>query len=82
MKKNDMNSHCVLNLHFGQKSPWTKVSLDKSLLGLMYLGKRSLWTTVPWTNVATPTTIFASKTILRPGFSSKIVQSDTSHSCM
>ena len=36
-------------LFLGQKSPWTNVSLDKSLLGQRYL-----WTPVPWTNVATP----------------------------
>ena len=33
---------------------WVSCSLDKSLLGLMSLGQRSPWTTVPWTNVATP----------------------------
>ena len=49
-----MNSHCVSNLHLGQKSPWTNVSLDKSLLGLMSLGQRSPWTAVSWTNVSTP----------------------------
>ena len=49
-----MNSHCVSNLHLGQKSPWTNVSLDKSLLGLMSLGQRSSWKTIAWTNVATP----------------------------
>ena len=42
------------NLYLGQKSPWTNVSLDKSLLGLMSLGQNCPWTTVPWTNVATP----------------------------
>ena len=31
------------------KSPWTKVSLD-----ICPLGQRPPWTTVPWTNVATP----------------------------
>ena len=41
-------------LHLAQKSPWTKVSLDKSLLGLMSFGQSGPWTTVPWTNVATP----------------------------
>ena len=38
----------------GQKSPWTKVSLDNCPLDICPLGQRSPWTTVPWTNVATP----------------------------
>ena len=38
----------------GQKSSWTKVSLDNCPLDIWPLGKRSPWTTVPWTNVATP----------------------------
>ena len=45
----------VSNLHLGQKSPWTYVSLDKRLLGLMSLELKCPWTTVLWTNVATPT---------------------------
>ena len=36
-------------------APWTNVSLDKILLGLMSLGQSGPWTTVPWTNVSTPT---------------------------
>ena len=42
------------NLHLGQKSPWTKVSMDKSLLGLKSLEQGCPWTTDPWTNVAKP----------------------------
>ena len=38
----------------GQKSPWTNVSLDKSLLGIMSIGQKWPMATVPWTNVATP----------------------------
>ena len=44
----------VSNFCLGWKSPWTNVSLDKSLLGLMPLGQNGPWTTVPWTNVSTP----------------------------
>ena len=44
----------VSTFHLGQKSPWTNVSMDKSLPGLMSLGQSGSWTTVPWTNVSTP----------------------------
>ena len=49
-----MVPNSVSNFLLGQKSHWTNVSLDKSLLGLMSLGKSGPWTTVPWTNVSTP----------------------------
>ena len=49
-----MNSPNVSNFDLGQKSPWTNVSLEKSLLGTMSLGQMCPWTTAPWTNVATP----------------------------
>ena len=47
------------SFHYIKRTPWTKVSLDNSLLGQSYLGQKSLgqlspWTIVPWTIVATP----------------------------
>ena len=53
-KKNNMSS-----FHLVKLTPWTKVSLDNSLLGQQSLGQKSLgqlspWTIVPWTIVATP----------------------------
>ena len=46
-KNNNMNSLCVSNLHLGQKSPWTNISLDQC-----FLGQKSSWTNVPWTKVS------------------------------
>ena len=48
-----MNSNCISNLHLGQKSAWTNVSLDKSLLCYFmlflyfilrkFLGEHKVW---------------------------------------
>ena len=38
--------------NFEQMSPWTKVSLDKSLLGQKSLGQTSLGQKSPWTKVS------------------------------
>ena len=54
----------VPNLHLEQKSCWINVSLEKSLLGRMSLGQSCPWTTLPWTNVATPVLTIA--TLPRP----------------
>ena len=40
------------NSLLGQKSPWTIVSLDKSLLGQKSLGQTSLGQKSPWTKVS------------------------------
>ena len=41
---------CTMDESFlGPMSLWTKI-----LLGLISLGQRSIWTTVLWTNIATP----------------------------
>ena len=47
------------SFHYIKCTPWTKVSLEYSLLGQSSLGQNSLgqlspWTIVPWTIVATP----------------------------
>ena len=54
--------------------PWTKVSLDKNLLGQLSLGQLSPWTIIPWTNVATPSTsnILSTQTALSPIIDFKI----------
>ena len=48
-KKINLSKLLTAKSFFGQKCPWTNVSLDNSLLG-----PRSPWTNVPWTNVLTP----------------------------
>ena len=44
-KKNNMSS-----FHFVKLTPWTKVTLEKSLLGKLSLGQKSTWTNVSLDN--------------------------------
>ena len=54
MKKNNLNKLITGKNFLGQKSHWTKVSLDNCVIGQKSLGQLSPWTIVPWTIVATP----------------------------
>ena len=66
------------SFHYIKHTPWTKVSLDNSLLEQSYLGQKSLgqlspWTIVPWTIVATSfVTLRFRITIQHGGPSSKV----------
>lgn len=53
MKRNNLSKLFAGKSFLGQRSPWTKVSLENCPLDILPLGQRSLWTTFPWTNVST-----------------------------
>ena len=54
MKKKYLSKLINGKSFLGQKSPQTKISLDNRRLDICPLGPRSPWTSVHWTNVATP----------------------------
>ena len=63
----ELKENNVKSLQYVKFMPWTKISLDKNLLGQLSLWQKSLgqlspWTIIPWTIVTSPN----SKTTLIP----------------